>query len=427
MSSTRSNSRVSKRGSMSSSSTRPSATTTTTRTTGPYNRNFQQHLIDNGVYPPTYRYPNGQVPAQPDNWEEINQRLTQPRPSLLPSRFSKEEHQEFVQADADAAKEKQVSTSVIPIIERYVGDAKCVSGGIRFTNLDDLTDGTLAPGNPDVYHGARPEQLDRRVRDELSGQIIPSTQDDLPIIPNFFLAAKGPDGSAAVARRQACYDGALGTRGMQSLQSYRQEGAVFDNNAYTITSTYQDGQLKIYTSHPLQSSISGTRPQYCMNLLRSFAMTDTVDTFRQGATAYRNARDWAKEQRENTIREANQRASDSQVETLGIDAKSNRISSRGSEITVEESPRLSQESRNLLNETSSTATDLQASSGSQRKRQNTGESDYDLLQQPELDLLEPSGSSQQLGYQTLEQEQDSQLNDLDSQPLTPNTSKRAKR
>jgi hypothetical protein len=46
------------------------------------------------------------------------------------------------------------------------------------------------------------------------------TQHDLPIAPNFFLAAKGPDGSAAVAKRQACYDGALGERGMHSLQSY---------------------------------------------------------------------------------------------------------------------------------------------------------------------------------------------------------------
>jgi hypothetical protein len=46
-----------------------------------------------------------------------------------------------------------------------------------------------------------PEQLDRRVRDELSGYIIPSTQEDIPIVPNFFLAVKGPDGSAAVAKR----------------------------------------------------------------------------------------------------------------------------------------------------------------------------------------------------------------------------------
>jgi len=52
-----------------------------------------------------------------------------------------------------------------------------------------------------LYYGARPEQLDRRIGNEFSGHIIPSTQDDLPMAPKFFLAAKGLDGSAAVAKR----------------------------------------------------------------------------------------------------------------------------------------------------------------------------------------------------------------------------------
>jgi hypothetical protein len=58
---------------------------------------------------------------------------------------------------------------------------------------------------------------------------VPFTQQDLPIAPNFFLAAKGPDGSASVAKRQACYDGALGARGIHSLQEYGKDEPVFDN------------------------------------------------------------------------------------------------------------------------------------------------------------------------------------------------------
>jgi hypothetical protein len=123
---------------------------------------------------------------------------------------------------------------VIPIIDGNVGDAKCVSGGIPLTNLDHLTDGTLVPGNPNIYYGTRPERLDRLVRDELSDYFIPSTQDDLPIAPNFFLAVKGPDGSGAVAHRQESHNGALGARGMHSLQSYGQEEPVFDNNALQL-------------------------------------------------------------------------------------------------------------------------------------------------------------------------------------------------
>jgi hypothetical protein len=48
------------------------------------------------------------VAAKPDNWEEINRRLSQPRPSLSPTKFSEEAYEKFVQADADAVKEKQV-------------------------------------------------------------------------------------------------------------------------------------------------------------------------------------------------------------------------------------------------------------------------------------------------------------------------------
>jgi hypothetical protein len=73
--------------------------------------------------------------------------------------------------------------------------------------------------------------------------------EDKPIAPNFFLEAKGLDGSLAVARRQACYNGALGTRGIQSLQSYRQDELIYDNNAYTFTSTYYSGTLKMYTTY----------------------------------------------------------------------------------------------------------------------------------------------------------------------------------
>jgi hypothetical protein len=406
MNSSRSSSRVPKRSSTSTSSAKPSTNTTTTRSTGPYNRNFQQNLIDGGVYPHAYRYPDGQVPAKPNNWDEINRRLSQPRPSLSPSKFSEEAYEKFIQADADAVKEKQVTTSVIPIIEGDIRDAKCVSGGIPFTNLDHLTDGTLVPGNPDIYYGARPEQLNRRVRDKFSGRIIPSTQHDLPIAPNFLVAAKGPDGSLAVAGRQACYDGALGARGMHSLQSYGQENPPHDNKAYTITSIYHGGQLKMFTSHLSQPTSPEGRPEYYMNQVNTWGMTGNIETFRQGATYYRNARDWTKEQRDETIRLANERAGGSQAGTLAVDASPGQASSFASEATLEEDYTLSQESRNLLSEDSNTTTNLQESETSsdelsfnyrlpvkrsselskrsrqsRRKRRNAGESNEDRYSQ----------------------------------------------
>ena len=292
-------------------------TTNTTKSTGPYDRAFEQHLIDHGVYPEEYEYPNGTTPPPPENLQEINERLGRPRASLSPSKFPDADFRKFKRENANARKEKQVTTSVIPIIEGRIQDSRCISGGIPFTNLADLTDGTLVPGNPDIYYGARPEQLNRQVRDELNDLIVPSTQHDLPILPNFSLAAKGPDGSLAVAGRQACYDGALGARSMHALQAYAENEKAQDGNTYTITSTYHGGTLKMYTSHRVQSE-GFEDPKYHMHQLRSFAMTDMPETFRQGAAAYRNLRDWAKEQRDTAISEANDR-----VRTLANASASN--------------------------------------------------------------------------------------------------------
>lgn len=222
--------------------------------------------------------------------------------------FTNKEFKGLRRAAARARKEKRVPELVIPIIEGESRNERCRSG-VPFTNLDPLTDGTLKPGNPDAYYGARPEQLHRKVRDELSGQIIPSTQHDLPMVPNFFLAEKGLGESLEVAERQACYDGALGARGMHNLRSYQQDEPIYDNNAYTITSTYHGGTLKMYTSHvaPPRNTPGGP-PEYHMTHLRSFAITDTPDTCREGLRAYRNGRDWCKEKRDEAIRQANERA-----------------------------------------------------------------------------------------------------------------------
>ncbi|KUL81945.1 hypothetical protein ZTR_10358 [Talaromyces verruculosus] len=145
----------------------------------------RQHLIDHGIYPHAYEYPDGRIPPKPNNWEDIKERLARPRASLSPSKFTEAAHEKFVRADANAFKERQITESVTSMIEGDNGDVRCVSGGVTFGNFDPLTDGTLKPGNPDRFYGARPEQLRHDIRSELSGRIKPLTQDDLPILPNF--------------------------------------------------------------------------------------------------------------------------------------------------------------------------------------------------------------------------------------------------
>lgn len=112
---------------------------------------------------------------------------------------------------------------MILIIKDKIKDSKYVKEDVLFINLISLTNDTLTTVKSDLYYDVRSKQLNRRVRNKLSGHIISSTQNDLPIAPNFFLKAKGPSGTAVIAKRQACYDGALEARGMHSLQSYGQD------------------------------------------------------------------------------------------------------------------------------------------------------------------------------------------------------------
>ncbi|OJD24584.1 hypothetical protein ACJ73_04049 [Blastomyces percursus] len=227
----------------------------------------------------------------PNNWEEINETLARPRLSLSPSKFSLEHFRKFKRADTRASKEQPVTTSVIPIIESDVDDPKCAGEGYPLGNIAPLTDGTLAQAKPDHFYGALPEQLDRQIRNELCDYIIPSTQDDLPMVPSVFLEAKGPDGFLAVATRQACYDGALGARGMHALQSYQQDGSrsTYDNSAYTLTSTYHGGTLKLYTTHLTEPEDRGRLPEYIMTQLNAWGMNGNLETFRRGACAYQHA------------------------------------------------------------------------------------------------------------------------------------------
>lgn len=70
----------------------------------------------------------------------------------------------------------------------------------------------------------------------------------------------------------------------------------------------------MYTTHPTQGEY-GISPEYHMSQVKAWALTGDPDTFRQGATAFRNARDWAQEQRDTLITAANERARSTNAES----------------------------------------------------------------------------------------------------------------
>ena len=60
--------------------------------------------------------------------------------------------------------------------------------------------------------------------------------------------------------------------------------------------------------HPTEPAQPGGDPQYHTTQINGFHMTGNRNTFLEGATWFRNARDWAKEQRDEFIARANERA-----------------------------------------------------------------------------------------------------------------------
>ncbi|KAH7316668.1 hypothetical protein B0I35DRAFT_409844 [Stachybotrys elegans] len=265
--------------------------------TSPYNRNFDLHLTLHDIHP-TWK-------SRKPDLEEIKATLAVPRPSLSPSRFSEGEFESFCYRNDQAEDEDSVVANVLPaILGQSQANLHCARNTV-FANLEPLTDGTVIAPKPDIYYGAYPDQLAKSTRNELAGHIMPSTMEDKPMAPNFFLEVEGLDGNPAVATRQARYDGAVGSRAMHSLQNYGTEKPQYDGKVYTFSSVYHGGMLQLCAHYVTAPTTEGGRPEYHMIRIRGFAMTDSRDTFVEGAGALRNMLDLAERYRSDFIQAAN--------------------------------------------------------------------------------------------------------------------------
>ncbi|KAK0655285.1 hypothetical protein B0T16DRAFT_450998 [Cercophora newfieldiana] len=274
-----------------------------------YGPEFETHLADHSIYPEGYEYPEDRSTPEPGNL--VHQDLSAARASLSPSCFSASKFRDFKRKDARATFENDVMTTVIPII---CGDADIPSRqNVLFTELAPVTSNyeDVVRPKPDLFDGANIGDLDGKVRDpkgDMYPLIIPIKHVSVPVAPNFFLEAKAPKGAADVLKRQACYDGAYGARAMHALQSYDEEEPAYDGNAYTYSLTYHAGTLKLYAHHVTAPTAPEGRPEYHMTQVDTWGMTGNMDSFRRGATAFRNARDLAKQHRDEFIQGANARA-----------------------------------------------------------------------------------------------------------------------
>ena len=113
---------------------------------------------------------------------------------------------------------------------------------------------------------------------------------------------KGPDGTLTVARHQILDNGLLGARVMKSIKKW--ESAPSNEDTLTISRTFQDGILYLYTTH---SATENNHPTYYMNMIFTQNMRQDPKSLGEGLAAIRNAQSWARKQRDASIADANQR------------------------------------------------------------------------------------------------------------------------
>ena len=274
--------------------------------TSAYDANFEKAMRERGVYVPDYRFSNGRDAPEPTNLEDMIEALSTRRASISSDEALQSMRKEFVACSAGHS-EAYWKQTALPLLkgnkQGFVSDSD-----VTMTNFDPLIKyDAVVRLKPDIYDGAASENVNPIVLEKLNNLIVPTRFDCKLVCPNFFMEVKRPEGVSAVLRRQAMHAGALGARAMHSLQNYGQRVPTYDDQAHTISVTFQEGRL-LFFAHHVTPGVEGGIPEYFMTLIDSFEMSNRRD-FPKGVIAFRNARDWAKSTRDKLIEEANKRAS----------------------------------------------------------------------------------------------------------------------
>ncbi|KAI0428529.1 hypothetical protein F5Y09DRAFT_357719 [Xylaria sp. FL1042] len=281
-------------------STEMAQKTTSSSSRGP---EFEKHLAGHSVY-----FHNRRSSAL--NIRDIRSRLQQPQSSLALSRFSEEDFEAFERTNNTIANEDDLMIDVLPVM---CGTNKILSKrNLLFTELKPITNESASKPKPDVFDGAHPDDIDKRIRsdEDIYPLIIPTKYLHAPVAPNFFIEVKGQSGDPAVLKRQACYDGAYGARAMHCLQNYGRAKPLYDGNAYTFSAIYHPGMsmLAFYVHHVTAPAISGDKVEYHMTQVAGYYLTNNRQGLIDAFTAFRNLRDMAREFRDSFIKAANAHA-----------------------------------------------------------------------------------------------------------------------
>jgi hypothetical protein len=182
---------------------------------------------------------------------------------------------------------------------------------VQFANMAPFpSSGDVVPPSPAIYYGEKPESLDPHIHQIVGKYIIPSKNSRHAVLPNFLLELSFGTICQDRAEDLALYGGIHGARGVHALQEYINSGSGYDGKAYTIAATLSISILSLYTVHLTNCKpFDGTEsPKYYLNFLENWNIRKNLETFQKAIHAYRNMRDFMRDERRRIIGIANARA-----------------------------------------------------------------------------------------------------------------------
>ncbi|KAK1774262.1 hypothetical protein QBC45DRAFT_458854 [Copromyces sp. CBS 386.78] len=255
------------------------------RTVGPYSSTFEQILEDEGIH----------MDGDPSMLADLAQLLEERdvRPSLAPSECSDGAIEYIFEANANALSELDIERDVIPAI---VGRHRLPrTGNVSWANMSSITRGLTVAPQPDLYFGTRVRDIPKPIRDEIGPLITPYNVPNAPALPHFVLETKGPAGSHQVVKRQAAHSGAGAARAALALENFRvMEDPVYHDHAlaYAWTYTSSSGDLTHYAIRVGRpDGPRSSQPGYYLTRIKTHHITESVEQFRKGVSAFRHCRD----------------------------------------------------------------------------------------------------------------------------------------
>lgn len=233
--------------------------------------------------------------------------LTRPRPSFLEDDIDEAAFQAFMDIHERSTDVQSAFDQILPLLTGRV-DIEYRRDVIFDNPKYSIAPAAIEDAAPDFYDGVCPSALPKSLPSSLHRFIVPSTDPSQLYLPNFFLEGRAYCGDVDVSQNKILHDLALSTRGIHGFRKNFDHGqAWFDHEAYAIGAAYEvngrhgtAGLLSFFTMHPVYSQVRG-RTEYRMTELSRHYMCQSFDAFSNGVRAFRNARLWAGERREQLL------------------------------------------------------------------------------------------------------------------------------